>query len=278
MCRRCGKNRALVEDGLCSRCADAAFAELTPAPGREPVADAPLPPPVPSAPYDPTARWALLRSPNRLATVAVALLCLVVAADLVAVAAGIGEYRLASDATAGDWSVLYDSDARRLDDLYVWSGRIQLLTLVASAVGFIAWFLRVRDNAHVFVPSGQSKARAWVIFGFVVPIVSLWFPRRIALDTWHASAGEPELGRARTWMVELWWFLWLGDLFVGRFASRMDGRAETPDEIMSGIGLLVFSDVLDIVAAIAAIAFVRSLTRLQNEKVQGSTVPGPVAA
>ncbi|MEU6840527.1 DUF4328 domain-containing protein [Streptomyces sp. NPDC046716] len=277
LCKRCGKNQALVEDGLCSRCAAAVVAELTPAPGPEPVADAPLPPRAPSAPYDPGARWALLRSPNGLATLAVALLCLVAASDLASVLAGIGEYRFLADAATGDWSRLDSADARRVDELYVWSGRIQLLALAASAAGFIAWFLRVRDNAHVFLPSGQSKARAWAIFGFFVPVVSLWFPRRIALDTWHASAAEPELGRGRAWMVDLWWFLWLGDLLIGRFAANMYDSAETLEETTSATGLVIFADSLDIVAAGVAVAFVRTLTGLQNQRVQARSA-GPAAA
>ncbi|MYT73528.1 MULTISPECIES: DUF4328 domain-containing protein [unclassified Streptomyces] len=278
LCKKCGKNQALVEDGLCSRCAAAVVAELTPAPGPDLVADAPLPPRAPSTPYDPEARWALLRSPNGLATLAVALLCLVAAADLAAILAGVGEYRILADAAGGDWSRLDDADARRVDELYVWSGRIQLLTLAASAAGFIAWFLRVRDNAHVFVPSGQSKARAWAIFGFFVPVVSLWFPRRIALDTWHASSAELELGRGRAWMVDLWWFLWLGDLLIGRIAGNLYDSAETLDEITSATGLVIFADALDIVAAGTAVAFVRALTGMQNRKVQARTASLATAA
>ncbi|MER5949898.1 DUF4328 domain-containing protein [Streptomyces sp. NPDC001904] len=278
LCKKCGKNQALVEDGLCSRCAAAVVAELTPAPGPDPVPDAPLPPRAWSAPYDPEARWTLLRSPNGLGTLAVVLLCLVAAADLAAVLAGIGEYRNLVEAAGSGWSRLDEADARRVDELYVWSGRIQLLTLAVSAACFIAWFLRVRDNAHVFVPSGQSKARAWAIFGFFVPVVSLWFPRRIALDTWHASTGAPEVGRERSWRVDLWWFLWLGDLLVGRIASSRYDSAETLDEITSATGLVMFADALDIVAAGAAVAFVRALTGLQSQKVRARIASLPAVA
>ncbi|MFJ8820247.1 DUF4328 domain-containing protein [Streptomyces sp. NPDC102467] len=271
LCKKCGKNNALVEDGLCARCADEAFGTLTAAPGVGPAgaADAPLPPPLPSAPFDPTARWALLKSPNRLATVAVALLGLVIVIDLGAVAAGFAEYRFAADLVDGDWSGFDEEKAGRLDDLYALAGRAQLISLVATAIGFIAWFLRVRDNAVVFAPSGQTRDRAWAIFGFFVPVVCFWFPRRIALDTWHASADDLELSDRPGWAgtVDVWWFLWLTNLLVGRFTGNAYDRAETLSELKSATAGVIAADVLDIASAVAAIVFVRSLTRLQNRKV-----------
>ncbi|MFI7384526.1 DUF4328 domain-containing protein [Streptomyces sp. NPDC049813] len=272
LCKRCGKNNALVEDGLCARCADAAFGSLTPAPGAGEAGQEqlpPLPPPLPSAPYDPAARWALLRSPDRLAGLAMALLGLVIAVDLAAMAAGFAEYRFVADLAGGDWSGYDEAKAERLDDLYVWAGRAQTAALVVTAIGFLAWFLRVRDNAHVLAPLGQSKTRVWAVLGFFVPVVSFWFPRRIALDTWHASAGGPELDRARasSGPVELWWFLWLANQFLGRLVGRYYERAESLSAIRSATAWVMAGDALDIVSAVAAILFVRSLTRLQNGRV-----------
>ncbi|MEV1024457.1 DUF4328 domain-containing protein [Streptomyces sp. NPDC050264] len=283
LCKRCGKNNALVEDGLCARCADEAFGTLTAAPGsteQAGVAEPPLPPRVPSAPYDPMARWALLKSPNRHAAVAVALLGLVIAIDLGAIAAGFAEYRFAAGLADGDWSGYDPGKAERLDDLYALAGQAQVIALVVTAIGFIAWFLRVRDNAEVFEPSGQSKARSWVVLGFLVPVVSLWFPRRIALDTWHSSADGLELSRKQGWsgVIDLWWFLWLTNQLVGRFVSRLHDDPGTLGEVKSAMTGAIAGDALDIVSAVAAIIFVRSLTRLQNRKVSVGLRPAAVTA
>ncbi|MEV3860326.1 DUF4328 domain-containing protein [Streptomyces sp. NPDC050095] len=265
LCERCKKNDGLLVDGLCAQCADESGTL-----GADPPAGLPVAPPVAAAQgatYDPRAAWALLRSPNGLATVATVLLGLVVLADVGAVAAGIAEYRMVS--ALMDGTAVYDADASHTEDLYILAGRAQTGALIVTAIGFIAWFLRVRDNAHVFAPQGQSKARAWAIFGFLVPVVSLWFPRRIALDSWHASAGglEPDRGQSTSMVVETWWFLFLGNMLVGRLAGSMYSNAETLAEARTATGVVMFSDVLDIVSAGAAIVFVRSLTRLQNQKV-----------
>ncbi|MEU6391450.1 DUF4328 domain-containing protein [Streptomyces sp. NPDC046939] len=272
LCKRCGKNNALVEDGLCARCSDEAFGSLTAAPGTGPdwaEPEAPLPPPVPSAPYDSPARWAPLRSPNGLATLAMALLGVVIAVDLGAVGVGIAEYRTLSDVAGGDWAGYDEGRLGRLDDAYRVLQLAQGGALVVTAIGFIAWFLRVRDNAEVFAPHGQSKARPWAIFGFFVPVVAFWFPRRIALDTWHASDGGLELtrGRARSGVIEAWWYLWIFNQLFGRFVGREYDKAESLPEIESATAWVIAGDVLDIVSAAAAIWFVRSLTRLQNRRV-----------
>ncbi|MEV5613516.1 DUF4328 domain-containing protein [Streptomyces sp. NPDC052225] len=224
-----------------------------------------------SSSYDPAARFSALRSPNGFATAAVVLLCLVIVADLAAVVTGIGEYRFAADLAAGDFSGFSESDMERIDDLYTLAGRAQLLTVVAAAIGFIAWFLRVRDNAQVIEPLGQRLARPWAIFGFLVPVVNLWFPRRIAHDIWRASADGFDFSRkeARVGTIDLWWFLWLLNLLLRWSANRNYDSAEAIGEIKTATGTLIFSDTVDILSAVAAILFVRAMTRLQNLRVLG---------
>ncbi|MBO1334850.1 DUF4328 domain-containing protein [Streptomyces sp. VRA16 Mangrove soil] len=277
LCKRCGARNALVEGGLCAPCADSAFATLTGGPqrGKDRGGDGaqPLPPPLPSAPYDPYAPWVRLKSPNGLAWMVVALLAVTVALDLAAVAVGIAEYRILGDLTDGAFSGY--GDLARWDDLYTLAGRGQLVLLVLTAIAFIVWFVRVRDNAQVMNPLGQSKARGWAIGGFFVPIVSFWFPRVIAHDTWRTSADELELaGKNRSGLIDLWWWLWVADQLVGRFAGSQYSSAEDFEDMGSATGTMVFSDALDLAAAVAAICFVRSLTRLQNQKVLATTPMG----
>ncbi|MGY0018216.1 DUF4328 domain-containing protein [Streptomyces sp. cg35] len=259
LCKRCGKNNALVEDGLCARCADEAFGTLTAAPGPDPVPDEPGPPrPVPGP------GWGVPLSPNGLAAAVTVLLGVVIAADLFAVVTGVLEYRFAADLLADGWKGRSEADLDRLDDLYALAGAAQLFTYVAAGIAFVVWFSRVRHNGEVFAPDGHSKARPWVLFGFVVPIANLWFPRRIALDIAQASAVE---GRGVRRQIECWWFLWLANQTVTWFMEAWYESAERLPDIKDATGAVVLADLLDIVSAVFAIAFVRALTGLQNRKV-----------
>lgn len=66
-------------------------------------------------------------------------------------------------------------------------------------------------------------------------------------------------------------------LVLGRASSRMYFKAESLEEIRIAATAMMVSDLVDIVAAVAAALFVRRLTALQNEKAhQGPLVPYPV--
>ncbi|MET8133405.1 DUF4328 domain-containing protein [Streptomyces sp. NPDC005251] len=227
---------------------------------------APLPP-LPS-PHGP----ASLRSPVVLGKVAAALLGLVIAVDLFAIWA---DYTLETalgvlvDGGSGDnvWR-----RAEHAESLNAAVGYAQSAALVLAAVVFLNWFLRVRVNAEVFSPFGHEKSRAWVGWGWFVPVVNLWFPRRVMADIWDAS--RPAGARRGHGLVNAWWTFWIIGLLFGRASFGTYGKAETTVELQAAAGEAMIADALDIVAAVFAILVVLKLTRMQDHKAH----EGPVAS
>ncbi|MFI7103389.1 DUF4328 domain-containing protein [Streptomyces sp. NPDC050161] len=221
------------------------------------------PPPQPSpehfAPHGPQA---VLRSPVGLSKAVMSLLGLVIVVDLFSLWQGRRSYDVANR-LIGDILSLTPEEVDRADTLFGLSGKLQAASMVATAVVFIVWFHRTRVNAEVFAPEYHMKKRGWAIWGWIVPVVNLWFPRRVAIDIWKASAGENSRSMA---LLNAWWTLWIVNLCFGRGASKWYAKAETLDEIKRSIVGLMASDVIDILAAVLAILFVRRLTRMQNEK------------
>ncbi|MFF7642352.1 DUF4328 domain-containing protein [Streptomyces canus] len=215
---------------------------------------------------------AWLRSPVGLGRATAILLAVAAAVDLFALGADVLMYDVTGDlagGTAGD-SVLDRADLA--DTLTAVAASAQAAVLLACAVVFVIWLWRVRVNAEVFAPGGHSKARGWVIAGWVVPFVSLWYPRRVVLDVWDASSpeGQPR-GHA---LVNVWWTLWLLTNVAGRFLASMAGEADTSQEIHDTMGQMMFADGVDLVAALCAAAVVLRLTRMQDEKARrGPAVP-----
>ncbi|WP_405553323.1 DUF4328 domain-containing protein [Streptomyces sp. NBC_01171] len=137
----------------------------------------------------------------------------------------------------------------------------QGVLLLATAVVYLCWLWRVRVNAEVFDASSQSKARGWTIGGWFIPFVNFWFPRRIVLDAWDASA--PQGRPAGHGLVDLWWTAWVAGLVADRLLR-----------VESGAGMLAVVDGIDLVAAALAAVVVLKLTRMQNEKaLQGPSLP-----
>lgn len=220
---------------------------------------------------------AWLRSPVGLGKAVAALLGLVIAVDLFAVYADFVMYdvmgSLAIDgADYDDYDALM-RDADHSDRLYAVAGFLQPLAMAATIVVYLIWFLRVRVNAEVFNPFGHRMKRAWAGWGWFVPVVSLWFPRRIMLDIWDASSPA---GRARHGLVNTWWTLWIVALVTSRGGYTAYRNADTADEIQRAVGQVLLSDVVDIAAAVFAILVVLRLTRMQHEK--ASLGPAPVSA
>ncbi len=81
------------------------------------------------------------------------------------------------------------------------------LTIFMLGIVFTVWFRRARINAE-HRGWQQRRARAWTFWGWVVPVVNLWFPFQIMGDIWRA--GLPAAQRHKTaWLPALWWTTWL---------------------------------------------------------------------
>ena len=81
------------------------------------------------------------------------------------------------------------------------------ITTFGLSILFVVWFRRARINAerHDY---RQRRARGWAFWGWIVPIVDLWFPFQIMGDIWRA--GLPLQQRHRVaWLPAQWWTFWL---------------------------------------------------------------------
>ncbi|WP_240138719.1 DUF4328 domain-containing protein [Streptomyces sp. MUM 178J] len=238
---------ATKEGGRCAACAPAA----------------PVSPPQPPAPT-----WAGLRSPIGLSRAAAALLWTVVAADVCALVASVNMWRLTRAMAEGDVTAFGEQDAALADGMMLGASVFQRLAFLATAVLFIIWFFRVRKNAGVFAPDLMTRGPGWAIGAWFIPIANLWIPRGVAAEVWTASrpdAYAPDRSQPRT-PLNLWWTVWVVTLVFGRYASRIYDRAETAEEIRHAAGLAAVSCLLDIVAAVLAVLFVRRLTAMQHAK------------
>jgi hypothetical protein len=214
---------------------------------------------------------AWLRSPVGLGKVVAVLLGLVVAADLFAIWAGVKMYDVTGTIADGGVGEAVQRDADHADSVMAAAGVAQLISLVATIVVYLVWFYRVRINAEVFNPFGHSKRRGWTGWGWFVPVVNLWYPRRIMLDTWDASG--PAGFRTSHGLVNAWWTLWIMALAADRAEFTAHRRAHTALQLQHAAGQEIFADVTDIVAAVLAILVVLRLTRMQNEKALRGRAP-----
>ncbi len=130
-----------------------------------------------------------LRGLANILTVLLAIVVAAIAAKLAVRQLGLGSAR--------SWHFLADT---RLDTA-------ANVTIFVLGIMFIVWFRRARIDAegHGY---RQRRARGWAFWGWVLPIVNLWFPFQVMGDIWRAGL-PPQQRRQTAWLPVLWWICWL---------------------------------------------------------------------
>ncbi|MFI1185539.1 DUF4328 domain-containing protein [Streptomyces californicus] len=268
LCTRCRIRTAVTADGLCTFCS-----------GTRPPLPGGLTAPAPGPGGWTAGTWP--RSPVGLARAVTVLLGAVIAADVFAVVTGLRVRSLWGVLAADGSSDVPLRAAHTAERYYVLAAIVQGTVLVATAIVFIVWFHRTRRNAEVFHAGVQRLGPGWAIGGWFVPIANLWMPYRVASGVWEASA---QTGPGDGWRtvprtpLNLWWGAWVVSLLATRVAEEIWSRAVEPEEVARAAGLVAACDVLDIVAAVLAILFVRALTRMQVERAARAVNPAPAAS
>ncbi|MFI1471009.1 DUF4328 domain-containing protein [Streptomyces wuyuanensis] len=219
--------------------------------------------------------------PTGLATATCVLLGLAMVADVFALVTGARYYSLWSGFGEEGFHTVGLEEVQGVERLYSLAGVIQTITFLMCAIVFILWFRQMRENAELFAPDAHSKARHWVVWGWILPFVSLWFPRRITLDIWTASelpSGVPDAPRTPVTVVNAWWTVWIGDIMLTNLGSRYYTRAEETGQVKDAVGLTMAADLLDIAAGVLAILVVRRLTRMQLRRVTWTGHDSPAEA
>ncbi|MEV7452319.1 DUF4328 domain-containing protein [Streptomyces nigra] len=176
-------------------------------------------------------------------------------------------------------SLAGSSPERALDGgyaLFERAGDVQGMVSLPGAIVFVVWFFLMRRDLGVLAPDGFRNGRGWAIGGWLIPLVNLWMPYRVAVDMWGAAAPLPHEGRPRGtsfWPVNLWWGLFVGATLLGRFAASYYSGAESLQEVREATAQYAVADLLHAGTAVAAGYLAIRLTAMQRFK----AVEGPFA-
>jgi hypothetical protein len=140
------------------------------------------------------------------------------------------------------------------------------LATALCAITFLAWLLRVRENARSLSGQPPRYAWPWVYAGWVVPLANLWVPRGIVVDIHRTSAPEEPLPRAVNW----WWGLWLAGMLSGVGLMYSASTDDVIARAYNDVELLLAADAAVMGAAVAGILVVRALTATQQRHIDAS--------
>jgi hypothetical protein len=140
------------------------------------------------------------------------------------------------------------------DSVAAWLLPVEIAALVVSCL----WLQASRHYAVVASPAVRhARGPVWVWLGWVVPVVSLWFPYQVVRDV---RAGTPGVARGG---LGLWWACWLVAMWFTN-QSSFASLGWRPEGLGSIPVFEVGASVATLVAAVQWVRIVREVTAAQR--------------
>ena len=87
------------------------------------------------------------------------------------------------------------------------------ITMISSWVVTSLWLKKLHIAATATNPTAMRLKRPWVLWSWIVPVVSLWFPKRLIEDLLKAK-GSDEAKSLIGKDTLTWWLTWVGFALV----------------------------------------------------------------
>jgi len=163
-------------------------------------------------------------------------------------------------------------------------GISRLVAILPTAIAFFIWIHGAYRNLVLLGVPDLTYSPAWAVGGFRVPVLNFFRPFQVMCEIWQKSDPATSLATADTpvevqgapktlpALLVAWWVLTLISYVFGRIILQMfKGTENTLQSLKTQSMVLVVSDALTALTAVAAIVLVGRITRWQSGK---WSVPG----
>jgi hypothetical protein len=151
---------------------------------------------------------------------------------------------------------------RRAGD--TWLNVASTLVAVLTAVAFLIWVYRTTENARSLNRGRLEFSPSWAVAAFLIPILNLVAPHRIALELWRASGPESEAAAPAPHAVRWWWPVAVLTQIGGYVAYRNSPLEEDPYHAWYAyVGLSIIVSLIGIIWSCLWIWLVRRITERQ---------------
>ena len=143
----------------------------------------------------PRTAWPTFKSVVTLGWFVMALIAVVIGADVLEIIARVRDYRLIDDLRSDLASVSIDriiDQIDAVDDFKQASGLAFLAAFIACGIVFITWFYRVRWNAEAYGTHEQRRGQGWAIGSWICPVIAFFYPYQMTNDALIASEASRE--------------------------------------------------------------------------------------
>lgn len=189
-------------------------------------------------------------------------LCIVVA--LASLWAQWGQIGVLEDILRGNFDT---ATAERSDARVERMAQLELLGLVVTGVCFLVWVAGATRTARSLAPGLVTDTPGSAVGWWFIPFANLYKPYAGMKEVWHASTVRPgaPLDVSPPVYFPVWWTFWILRMVPGYIGVSMLTSAGTDaKQMIAGTQIQMVAGLLDIIAALAAIAVVRAIAGAQD--------------
>ncbi len=144
---------------------------------------------------------------------------------------------------------------------------LYLIVILTSAFLILRWIHRANYNARQLGAENMNFTPGWSIGFYFIPILTLWKPYQAMREIWQTSkTSENWMIEEPSWLLPIWWTLWLISNFLGRVIYKMSTSAEEVHQMMDVNLLNQLSNVLDILLAMSLFLIVDTIHKMQSNR------------
>jgi hypothetical protein len=144
------------------------------------------------------------------------------------------------------------------------AGIAYLATYIGGAFVVLMWFLRSVRNGHALGLRLETSPK-WVIWFFIIPLVSLFKPYAMASELWRSSASPGKWkGADDPVMLRCWWAAVLGSGFVTTVGDLMSRTANTPGPLIGASVVFIVGYLLQIAAGVLFLRIGGAISQRQS--------------
>jgi len=207
-----------------------------------------------------------LKSNETRAKIAITLIWIVMAFEIISLISGYLQYDLLQSAAKGEVISMDVATANDIREQIV--ALVYMIVFIISGITFILWFRRAYYNLHQKIKY-LSHPEGWAAGAWFVPIINLFRPCIIMIELYQETQklllkkGLISSQRLKKGIVGLWWTLWIISTIVGQIIFQYSMKeGELDDLIFTTIAGIVMN-VIGIPLALITIKIIKDYAKVE---------------
>jgi len=141
---------------------------------------------------------------------------------------------------------------------------LSLLLTIVTLIVFARWIVLAHRNLPALGARYLDFTPGWAVGWFFVPVANIWKPFQAMRSLWQYSHSvhKPDL-QDSTWVLGVWWTLWLISAVLGNFTMRNSIGTKTVADLTSTTQIGIANSFIDVFQYAIAVVLIARIWKAQ---------------